>query len=91
MTIMIPRGHENEDNFVVVKMGGRSYRIPKGKEVEWPMKPITNADRIRAMSDEELRNFLCGATACKVCAWGGWDGCELANWLKQPVEEVDDG
>lgn len=35
---------------------------------------MTNADRIRAMTDEELAEFL---------AVIGYDG--MLNWLKQPV------
>ena len=55
-------------------------------------KPITNADRIRAMSDEELAKFLhepfcdkrthdeCTISYCGVC-----DQCVL-DWLQQPCE-----
>ena len=46
----------------------------------------TNADRIRAMSDEELREFLCSITNCKVCRFEAWCGCELLKWLQQPAE-----
>ena len=46
----------------------------------------TNADRIRAMSDEELREFLCSNTQCRVCKYEGWGSCELLNWLQQPAE-----
>jgi hypothetical protein len=55
--------------------------------------PMTNADRIRAMSDEELTEFIvteplcpddemfynCPAD-CRVC-WG--------KWLRQPVKDGD--
>ena len=53
----------------------------------------TNADRIRAMSDEELAKFLqepfcdkrtheeCTISYCRVC-----DQCVL-DWLQQPVKE----
>ena len=53
----------------------------------------TNADRIRAMSDEELAKFLhepfcdkrtheeCTISYCGVC-----DQCVL-DWLQQPAEE----
>lgn len=44
--------------------------------------PGTNADRIRAMSDEELAKFLeyeGGGACAEVCGW--------LNWLRQPVEE----
>ena len=50
--------------------------------------PMTNADRIRAMSDEELADFItnCGCydhardcrASCKDCTM---------DWLKQPVED----
>ena len=56
---------------------------------EWAERnpPMTNADRIRAMSDEELAEFIsaCGCpdhsnyceASCTVCT---------LKWLKQPVE-----
>ena len=51
-------------------------------------EPQTNADRIRAMSDEELANMV-------VCPHvkTNWDRCKddcfacRLEWLKQPVEE----
>lgn len=59
---------------------------------EWPDPvPITNADRIRAMSDEELASFIDSETTncaphgdCKkVC-----DDCKACwlYWLQQPAE-----
>lgn len=56
-----------------------------GKDANVP----TNADRIRAMSDEEMRAFLCSLSDCSVCKWGTWGGCDLKEWLKQPVEGGD--
>lgn len=59
--------------------------------------PPTNADRIRAMSDEELVKFMqdpfcdrrthedCTISYCGVC-----DQCIL-DWLRQPWEEDADG
>ena len=52
-------------------------------------KPKTNADRIRAMTDEELAELL-RDTQCNTCAWQGND-CDYADeckaerleWLKQ--------
>ena len=46
----------------------------------------SNADCIRAMSDEELREFLCNNTKCEVCKFELWGGCNLRNWLKQPAD-----
>lgn len=60
-------------------------------------KPITNADRIRAMSDEELAEFLSDFKDCAGdCLVGrGVKDCSgicatretLKMWLKQPAEE----
>ena len=44
--------------------------------------PMTNADRIRAMSDEELAKWLeyeGGGACAEVCGW--------LNWLQSPAEE----
>lgn len=51
--------------------------------------PQTNADRIRAMSDEELKEFICESTDCVVCTWSSGCGCNLFKWLKQPVRDGD--
>ena len=62
-----------------------------GNEITMPTQ--TNADRIRAMSDEELAAFLYACEFCDICE----EGCEdcryngeckrrLVEWLKQPVE-----
>ena len=46
---------------------------------------MTNADRIRAMSDEELAEFL-----YQVGYDNGWGMKEYAlEWLQQPAEEAD--
>lgn len=58
----------------------------------------TNADRIRAMSDKELAEFLChfrsdDAATCSGCKSEhyyrpGHNG--MIDWLQQPVEEGDE-
>lgn len=56
-------------------------------------KPQTNADRIRAMNDEELCKFLGEYKFCDICE-EGCDSCtyngdcdkRLLEWLKQPAE-----
>lgn len=60
----------------------------------------TNADRIRAMSDEELADFLdrwamgdidYSKTFCDLCNGQFMcDQCRL-DWLKQPAKDVDNG
>ena len=58
----------------------------------------TNADRIRAMSDEELAKFLssCLKDPCDCCQLAVFDGactetlCEdaMMKWLQRPAETV---
>ena len=45
--------------------------------------PMTNADRIRAMSDEELSKLLC------CTGWRMIERKECLEWLQQPAEEDD--
>lgn len=58
---------------------------------------LTNADRIRAMSDEELAKFLCDFRSCD-SSEHPCDGCKaephchtghsgMIDWLSQPAEE----
>ena len=58
---------------------------------------ITNANRIRAMSDEELGKFLCDFRSCN-SSKHPCDGCKaephchtghngMIDWLRQPAEE----
>lgn len=49
---------------------------------------LTNADRIRAMNDFELRQFICGSNRCETCRWSAAYGCKLMGWLKEEAEEV---
>ena len=42
--------------------------------------PMTNADRIRAMTDEELAKLLC------CTGWRMIEQKECLEWLQQPVE-----
>ena len=47
----------------------------------------TNADRIRAMSDEELKKFICSMFKCEFCDFELGERCGLLNWLQMPAEE----
>lgn len=69
-----------------------------GSEEETVPKPMTNADRIRAKTVEELAEFICGIYTLKEDMYGDYDyrlvvdGNEfrddegLLDWLKSPVE-----
>lgn len=56
--------------------------------------PITNADRIRSMTDEELAAWLVDATVCdRVCSEDEYchgDKCVklVTNWLQQSAKEA---
>lgn len=61
-------------------------------------KPMTNADRIRAMSDEELVDFLnnfnvCDTRSNEKCRFVFLADCWecVLDWLRQPAEEKEDG
>ena len=70
------------------------YKVEECNHTDCPYRtePITNADRIRAMSDEELAKFLCSILNCEsgkcpgiaYCASGN-NGC--ADWLRQLVKD----
>lgn len=58
-------------------------------------KPVTNADRIRAMTDEELADFIrdvsweCQDAYCGRCQSCKYPWCStdmMEKWLKQPAE-----
>lgn len=62
-------------------------------------KPMTNADRIRHMTDEELSDFLGGIA--DNCSYGTCDNCPMYGacvdvpisrdkWLKQEVKTDDE-
>lgn len=70
---------------------------------EWkPGKHFTNADHIRAMSDEELAAWIVSfGTICDICSDVTFNcddgtiacGCcsvGVANWLKQPYKENEE-
>lgn len=60
---------------------------------------VTNADRIRAMTDEELAAFIEGES-WMCCAYDSCDECPMhkargicfsvVEWLKQPVKNGED-
>lgn len=94
-TIMQPRGEKNEADHVTILINGRSFKIPKGVEVPIPnpRKPQTNADRYRAMSDEELARTFAQTGNCPPSSKYGHN-CERCgkcwlDYLRQPVKDGD--
>lgn len=80
--------------------GTPSYKSPcsecRGSDKYEAIKPpFTNADHIRAMSDEELAEILTKALFCRtclarsVCMTNAVDDCtkDHLTWLKRPAEE----
>ena len=55
-----------------------------------PYKPLTNADRVRAMSDEKLAAWAINE-APKIGFRYTSSETGLLKWLKQPAEEDDNG
>lgn len=55
-----------------------------------PYKPLTNADRVRAMSDEELAAWAINE-APKIGFRYTSSETGLLKWLKQPAEENENG
>ena len=63
------------------------YKVNECNQKDCPYRTetITNADRIRAMSDEELADFLAYTWATSARAWQKDTG-ETLHWLKQNAE-----
>lgn len=79
--------------------GQPECRLPDGMECPHGVKADkpTNADRIRAMSDEELAKFLCNFRSCD-SSEHPCNGCKaephchtghngMEDWLQMPAEE----
>ena len=49
--VYLPRGRKNEENFVIVSVNGRSYKIMKGVEVEVPACVAEVLENSRMMAD----------------------------------------
>ena len=60
------------------------YKVDECKHTDCPYRtePVTNADKIRAMSDEELAEWMAECNAYKENA----DASQWLPWLKQPAE-----
>ena len=60
------------------------YKVDECNHTDCPYRtePVTNADKIRAMSDEELAEWMAECNAYKENA----DASQWLPWLKQPAE-----
>ena len=89
---------ETEEDFEFIGNAIAFYK----KHMDEQAKPQTNADRIRAMSDEELAdNWMRDFVVCHRCAYRYECECDeyvtyekckegIVEWLQQPAEEVKD-
>ena len=64
---------------------GFTYPIEKG------CVSMNNADKIRNMTDEELKKFICSMFKCEFCDFELGERCGLLIWLQMPAEEADNG
>lgn len=55
VNIFLPRGRKNEENFVIVSVNGRNYKIMKGVEVEVPECVAEVLENGRMMADTARR------------------------------------
>ena len=63
------------------------------KDCPYRTEPITNAQKIRAMSDEEMCNWLFQRDCTNIAAFleyggiGVMNAVQLLEWLQQPAEQ----
>ena len=53
--ILLPRGRKNEENFVIVSVNGRSWKIMRGVEVSVPDYVAEVLENGRMMAEAALR------------------------------------
>ena len=53
--VYLPRGRKNEENFVIVSVNGRSYKIMKGVEVQVPDFVAEVLENAQMMADDARR------------------------------------
>ena len=55
--ILLPRGRKNEENFVIVSVNGRSWKIMRGGEVEVPLCAAEVLEHARMM-ESTARSYV---------------------------------
>lgn len=98
MTEFITRNYGQKEFEVIIKTDSKEhYKATQdfARKLIDHAKPQTNADRIRAMSDEELATTIHAISLGYKEEWcdhhcenQGDDGCDncIKKWLKQPTE-----
>lgn len=88
--------YSEQSNIGLLCMGQKGMPLvpPKSKCDSWKSSKQTNADRIRAMSDEEVAEFFANMAVCDTCPLFGKMkpcpfGCKATweRWLKQEAGE----
>ena len=54
-TVLLPRGRKQEENFVIVSVNGRSWKIMKGVEVQVPDFVAEVLENAQMMADTARR------------------------------------
>lgn len=93
--------YDGEGTFRLERCGAMqhpSYWMPLPKPPEED-KPMTNADHIRSMGDDDLAAFLCNlrseeasGNACSKCVaeeFCHYGHTGMIDWLRQPVEDTE--
>ena len=86
MTEFISRNYGNEGYEIIIKTDSHEhYRATEdfARRLIDHAKPMRNADKIRAMSDEELAAWMAECNAYRENAEAG----QWLPWLQQPAEE----
>ena len=66
VSVTIPRGRKQEENFVIVSVNGRSWKIMKGVQVQVPDYVAEVLENSRMMAETARRYVLCGGKRVKV-------------------------
>ena len=87
------RGYFTYERYGADYAGVNVLRCEACRGIGAVVAPVTNADHIRSMTDEELMHW-CNHTCppndkWKSCDGGDFDECENCwlNWLRQPYKE----
>ena len=104
MTEFVTRNYSQKEFEVIIKTDNKDYYKATedfARKLIDHAKPQTNADRIRAMSDRELADFLSGKGIDVHGAGYNLSAnqreaikhnlfCAFMKWLRMPVDEVSD-